>query len=695
MLSEGYQILRNLENIDFDIPISHPDVKKPGKNPGYRVGLDTSGLPQTVEEIDRESMGKLWYHRKGNHNAFPIIRIQHALLSVPEDDPFREQFGKLKKSDRSQRITLLRKVLESRPFLLSELNEKAWNRLRIKADKWLNIFAQVDKRYLALYHMLLRFTLDVPISDFLYRICYLLVQQLERGQLQDVSLVEKVLIGSPESKGTAKAGVPIVLDVMEPDYYMPVADPRMGAYVSDRLRAIDNQKPDGICAFQGKLRPLLKKRFPEPNLGTLGETKLFSKYKATPCEFRYIKKPVEWDDVSNSFPICQQLAANIADSLKSLTRPSLEGKTWRMLANGKWEGRGRAKRERKDLLIIYCEGQPVISEEAANIFGSSPREKLDQFENDAKALCDALEGIINRYPKSRLHILLIGKADKEKKKISMHMSPKPLELLGGAKRWKTGALVNLPTIYFPLPPEETGHKTATGYPFPPYPDRVVRLLSSKWIREGTEELKLGGPKLRQVLDVMLRSDEKWEHTANNLLELTNQRIGPLLVGIGAAFHSRDKKHLDKYNLLDRKTALGAVGLLGILLDALGRRKEAYMNETAFQLGRLLSLADTLHREYCMYVRKGNIPSQLLGNALMSVAADNPEDAIDRLRGRINIYQAWSKKVSGEEYRLAKWAVGQMGEICNTISRPLPTVTDQSFRAELLLGYLARSSKENK
>ena len=277
----------------------------------------------------------------------------------------------------------------------------------------------------------------------------------------------------------------------------------------------------------------------------------------------------------------------------------------------------------------------------------------------------------------------------------MHTRLKPLELLDGAKRWKIGALVNLPTIYFPLPPKEKGRKGEICYPFPPYPDRVVRLLSSKWIRKGTEELKLGGPKLRQVLDVMLRSDEKWEHTANNLLELTNQRVGPLLVGIGATFHSRDKKHLDKYNLLDRKTALGAIGLLGILLDALGRRKEAYMNETAFQLGRLLSLADTLHREYCMYVRKGNIPSQLLGNALMSVAADNPEDAIDRLRGRINIYQAWSKKVSGEEYRLAKWAVGQMGEICNIISRPLPTVTDQSFRAELLLGYLARSSKENK
>ena len=80
---------------------------------------------------------------------------------------------------------------------------------------------------------------------------------------------------------------------------------------------------------------------------------------------------------------------------------------------------------------------------------------------------------------------------------------------------------------------------------------------------------------------------------------------------------------------------------------------------------------------------------------MPAASDNPEDAIDRLRERMNIYQAWAMKISGEEYRLAKWALGQMGEICHTIKRPLPTRTDQTFRAELFLGYMARPPKDNK
>jgi hypothetical protein len=698
MLSEGYELLRSLEETGFNIGPSHPDVKKPGKNPGYKVGLGSDGLPQLVEELNRETMGNLWYHRDGKHNAFPVVKIQHALLAVPIDDPLRKKFDEIKKTDQTLRTNLLREAFDKRPFQFPEQDKQTWDRLRGKASEWLDIFTNTDERYLALLHLLRRFLISgVSIENLLYRLCHLIVQRLEQGRLQDVMLAERLMLGVPDKKNPgkpAKAEVPVVLDVAEPDYPIPVADAKMGSFVSRFLRASDTREPDGICALQGKMQPLLKKRFPEPNLAELGETKLFSKYKATPCEFRYLKNPADWEDMSKSFPISQQIVADIADGLKTLTAPTLKGKTWRMVANGKWEGSGRNKREKKDLLLVYCDGRPVISNEAADTFGCDEREKRDQFENDARALCRALEGIINQRPQSRLHILVIGKADKEKKQILMHLMPTPQEVLDAAERWKGRVRDNLPTVMIPIPSEEKGQKAIEGQPLPPYPDRIVRLLSSKWVRGGMDELKLEGPTLRQVLDVMLHSPGKWEQAAENLLHLTIQRIGPLLVGVAAAFHSKEKERIGKVKPLARVAALRAVALLGILLDALGREKEVYMNETAFLLGRLLSLADTLHREYCVHVRKGNIPSQLIGNALMPAAADNPEDAIDRLRERMNIYQAWATKVYGEEYRLAKWAVGQMGEICSAIKRPLPTKTDQTFRAELFLGYLARSTKEN-
>jgi len=699
VLSEAYDLLRSLDEIGFPIPTNHPDVKKPGKNPGYRVGLGDDGLPQIVEEVDRESMGRLWYHREGKANAFPVVKIQHALLSVPIDDPLRKQFDALKRTEQTQRLKLLRKAIDNRVFQFPHHDEQTWDRLRNKARDWLDIFAETDEHYLALPYMLRRFvTPAASPADLLRRLCQLIVQRLEQGRLQDVVLAEKFLVGVPDKKRPekpAKAGVPVVLDVAEPNCPVLVADPKMGSYVSRRLRAIEKRDPDGICALQGVPQPLLKRRFPEPNLGALGETKLFSKYKATPCEFRYLKNPSDWGNASKSFPIGQWIAADIADGLSALTMPDLRGKTWRMVANGKWEGNGRNKREKKDLLLIYCEGQPVISDEAADTFGSDEKEKRDQFENEARALCRALDGIIKHRPQSRLHLLLIGKADKEKKQILMHMTIAPQEMLDAAERWQQGVRKNLPTVILSFPPKKKGQKAIDRQPLPPYPDRVARLLSSKWVRGGTDELRLDGPSLRQVLDMMLRSPGKWEDAVKNLIHLTIHRIGPLLVGVAAAFHSGEKEQMKKFKPVAQEAALRAVALLGILLDALGREKGVYMNETAFQLGRLLSMADTLHREYCVHVRKGSIPPQLIGNALMPAAADNPEDAIDRLRERMNIYQAWATKISGEEYRLAKWVVGQMGEICHAIKRPLPTKTDQTFRAELFLGYMARSPKENK
>ena len=116
-----------------------------------------------------------------------------------------------------------------------------------------------------------------------------------------------------------------------------------------------------------------------------------------------------------------------------------------------------------------------------------------------------------------------------------------------------------------------------------------------------------------------------------------------------------------------------------------------MMGTAFLVGRLLSLADTLHREYCKVVRKGETPPQLIGNSFMPVAADNPQDAVDRLRERMNIYKAWADKDGNSE---AKEAVGLMGDVCRQLAEqsPLPKQTDAAFRAELFLGYMARLPK---
>ena len=71
-----------------------------------------------------------------------------------------------------------------------------------------------------------------------------------------------------------------------------------------------------------------------------------------------------------------------------------------------------------------------------------------------------------------------------------------------------------------------------------------------------------------------------------------------------------------------------------------------MNEPAFLVGRFLSLADTLHAEYCKDVRKNETPPQLLGNALIPTAISDPNKGLARMLQRIRVYQAWARRKKG-------------------------------------------------
>jgi len=116
----------------------------------------------------------------------------------------------------------------------------------------------------------------------------------------------------------------------------------------------------------------------------------------------------------------------------------------------------------------------------------------------------------------------------------------------------------------------------------------------------------------------------------------------------------------------------------------------------------LSLADLLHLQYCE-LRRGrneeekserdkNIPPQLLGNQHLALAALNPVEAVALLCDRLRIYKAWAD-TARPEAKLAKWAVGRMGEVALGLTERLPerAMTDME-KAELLLGYLARETK---
>lgn len=114
-----------------------------------------------------------------------------------------------------------------------------------------------------------------------------------------------------------------------------------------------------------------------------------------------------------------------------------------------------------------------------------------------------------------------------------------------------------------------------------------------------------------------------------------------------------------------------------------------MGEPAFLIGRILSLADTLHAEYCKDVRKGDTPPQLLGNALIATVIGDPNRGLARMLDRIGPYQAWAKRRGSG---LARWSCGEMGKIAREVAEKLTPVKrfSDAERAQLLLGYLAKA-----
>jgi hypothetical protein len=108
-----------------------------------------------------------------------------------------------------------------------------------------------------------------------------------------------------------------------------------------------------------------------------------------------------------------------------------------------------------------------------------------------------------------------------------------------------------------------------------------------------------------------------------------------------------------------------------------------METNAYLIGRLLSLADRLHRDYCDRERKGEYPPQLLGNALMATALENPMAGLARLADRLPLY--YRGVHASDPLR------DELGNIERSMDKgALPVRCNDLEKAQMLLGYLART-----
>jgi hypothetical protein len=703
MLSETFLLHRALERAGLVSPHQHPRVKPfaPSAGPCLRVRLDSEGQITRIEAVAQQELPSLWTIMEGNQNSFPVVRIKEPLVEAPRDNAIWSQLGfdgqgKRKKSpDTKRRLSVLAQAVKDADLRYSKKCEAVWKRLQGKADELLAVTNDATKhKVLAEFARRFQKATNEP-KTLLKNVAICVFKNAQQARLDSLDAVETLIVGKgpPDEHGKLQQmTIQLAFDLdNEHTFSQRLYSLQMQEQVKHILPAEHGingnpRHPAPACAFTGESQSLQVTPFPKVKLPVLNKDfPLVSMFSEAGCNERY--------GLTDAMivPVSQAVARRMQDALTDIVETKRKGKTWRAVANGKFETKNGRKKERFDLLVVYVDGKPDIDAHIADLFGTDKRQQEKQFEVDSHTVCKALDGIEREQPGSKLNLFLLRKASEGQAHVVVADSLCVKDILDAARWWQQAA-ANLPEITLPLPGEK-GEKTTQGKPSTPYPDQVVRLLAEEWVTNGTRSIKVRGLGLGEVLDIMLRKPG-WEIASQRMLTVAVQRITPLLLGISGANHAGDHKRWIDYPLRSRQIALQVVSLLGLLLAASERWKEEYMSGTAFLLGRLLSLADTLHREYCAHVRDGNIPPQLIGNALMPAAAEKPQDALDRLRQRMMIYKAWADKGTGDKYRLAKWAVSQMGQVCSQLAEvALPTETGQTFRAELFLGYMARFPSE--
>ncbi|MCL6097299.1 MAG: hypothetical protein M1391_01840, partial [Bacteroidetes bacterium] len=241
----------------------------------------------------------------------------------------------------------------------------------------------------------------------------------------------------------------------------------------------------------------------------------------------------------------------------------------------------------------------------------------------------------------------------------------------------------------------------------PFPADLVRLTQKQWMRFGEDSYSVSGVSLGEVYDMFFARVNEKRNLTENLLRVTLQRTEDLLIGIGQADH---RNKMSKFNSEKRFIALMAISAFAIFLHKLGIKKEDYMRSSFFNIGRFLSLVDTLHFEWCRHVRGGYpeehdekkwreaIPPQLLGNSHLRIALENPATAFARLSERLNIYKAWVQKQQPSDGNWAHWAIAAIGKISSEIQDAIdegkfPQSMTDIDKTQVLLGYLSWSGKK--
>lgn len=486
--------------------------------------------------------------------------------------------------------------------------------------------------------------------------------------------------------GKTPNNIAITLELVDQSQFAyPANHPKVQAWVNDRLLATENIEegksghagaPD---AFGGVEGGGMNDSFPEIKIPVLGNVKLRAMSSESPCQRRYGLAD------ARSFYVLQPARLEMKTALEWITREERRGKTWCDVSS-----LGGASA----MLITYPSELPTEAPELAGLLGGE-REQSDpdgsRFEACARRVTETLKGKPASSRNAELRVFVLTKPDGFRTKV-LHSSRYTVQhLLNSADEWQALCRNSPPIVIRQFGPEK-GDNPVWQRPLTPYPAEVIWCLNTVWQRMGTHAETAFDFQIADGLSLLLADGPVLQTVAMRAVRAITVNSLSLLLAIGQATHHGKVHPMGK---VYGKQALLLPQILGLLLAKLDYKKGAYMKSPPYLVGRLLSLADQLHIQYCHLVRKSQVPPQLVGNALMTSAMETPEKALALFWQRIKPYHAWAQTVQGgDEVRLAKYCLSEMGRVSASLSdTDLPGRCSDTDKVAMLLGYLARSEKE--
>ena len=721
MLNELSQVADLLERLVTVAPSRHPRINPMGKNRDLLVvSLADAGSPFCIEVLHGETAAKLFRIEHGSAgSSFPGFNIPTPLRRLDEAsaDELKPAvvkllaLGKNKNSSAAEIKEFIRKLFmlsKSHTFSPSQVKQfqRSCSELVSELVELLSRELAGLKNFMTLVEILVESKPTLP--SFAEALASLMVDQNSEFDRRQLLLLQEVLFGtldwkkrtpeiaSPEYwkeklKQDRNSNQPIYLDLASPGVgFYRVAHSETSALINTALMqtqssvaAYDSERSGLVEDAFGELAELQDKFPPGPKVAELGNVKLFSvNTNEVQALERYGFKG------SQSFPVSSARVQKMSDALLYLASEDKRGVTCRAIPS--------AQPDKRDLLVAYLEGEPEGRVKLAEMFGGEVHSFSDaDFEAIAQPVLEMLEGKVAANPNLNVRLLAFCPIDKAKKQISLNRSLRVRDVIHAAREWEAGAR-NAPQVSVWFYDKNTKQSVFRSHttPCPLELTSVVNRVWSADAKSGFSSTYQRALSVGDAYDVFLADAPLARQKAQLALELLITRMCSVLIALGATKTNREWICLSD---TVRWQSVKSIALLGILLQQLGHHRNDFMQESMAQIGRLLALADSLHLQYCKHVRKGDSPSQLIGNAMFNTALEQPVFALARLAERLTPYQAWARTFQGNAPEagvgLVKYFLGEIAA-CTAAIRldELPQRMTDADKAKLLLGYLADHPK---